>query len=306
MNERTTHRVAILGLGIMGSAFARRAAQAGIFVSGWDRTPERAIALAADGVHPARSPAEAAADADAVVTMVADAAAVLNVMRDQGAFGAMPSGATWAQMATIGIDGVRQAAELAADRPDITLLDAPVSGSKTAAAEGKLVVLASGERERANPAAIRLFAALASQTHWLGPVGAGTRMKLLLNAWLAVLNEGVAEVAGLADVLGVAPRQFSALVAGGALVPPWALAKLDKIAERRTNETEFPLRWAEKDVVLALDAAGDAARTRLPILNEIAKVWATALDEFGTHDLSAIYTALARRTTSVPRNEVHA
>jgi 3-hydroxyisobutyrate dehydrogenase len=302
MNERTVQRVGILGLGIMGSAFARRASGAGLIVTGWDRAPEHATALAADGVREARSPADAAAGADVVVTMVTDADAVLSVMRDQGAFAAMPAGATWAQMATIGLDGIQQSERLAATRPEITLVDAPVSGSKATAEAGKLIVLASGDRERANPATARFFSSIATQTHWLGPVGSGTRMKLLLNAWLAVVNEGVAEVVGLADVLGVPPRQFTAVVTGGPLVPPWALAKIEKIANQKTAETEFPLRWAEKDVRLALDAAGDAERARLPILNEIAEVWATALDEFGSQDLSAIYTALARRAAGTVRS----
>lgn len=205
-------------------------------------------------------------------------------------------------MATIGLEGIEQSAALAATRLELTLLDAPVSGSKAAAEDGKLVVLASGDQARANPATARFFSSIAVQTHWLGPVGTGTRMKLLLNAWIAVLNEGVAEVVNLADILGIAPQDFTAVVAGGPLVPPWASAKIEKIAHGRTDETEFPLRWAEKDVRLALDAAGGAERARLPILNEIAKVWVTALDEFGTQDLSAVYTALARRAASTVRS----
>jgi len=298
MNERTTQRVTILGLGIMGSAFAQRAAGAGLVVTGWDRNPERLTALAGDGVIAARSPAEAVAGADTVVTMVPDADAVLSVMRELGAFAAMAPGSTWAQMATVGLAGIEQSAALAATRPEITFVDAPVSGSKATALEGKLIVLASGDRERTNPATIRFFSSLAAQTDWLGPAGAGTRMKLLLNAWIAVLNEGVAEVLALADTLGVAPHDLLSVVTGGPLVPPWALAKIAKIAQQRTNVPEFPLRWATKDVNLALDAAGDA-RARVPILNDIANVWDAALDQYGTADLSAIYNALLRRTAAV-------
>jgi 3-hydroxyisobutyrate dehydrogenase len=300
MNTSRTPRVAILGLGIMGSAFALRAVRAGQAVTGWDRNPKQLAALAADGLRAATSPAEAAANADLVVTMVADAEAVLSVMRDEGAFAAMPAGANWAQMATIGLAGIEQSAALAATRPEINLVDAPVSGSKAAAEEGNLIVLASGDRQRVNQATTVFFEILAAQVHWLGPIGSGTRMKLLLNAWLAFLNEGDAELVGLADVLGVNPRTFLEVVAGGPLVPRWALNKIEKIVERKTNQTEVPLRWAEKDVRLALDAAGDE-RARLPILSEIVNVWASALDEFGTHDLSAIYDALARRASTPAR-----
>ena len=72
----------------------------------------------------------------------------------------------------------------------------------------------------------------------------------------------------------------------------WAVAKLQKIKEGRTAETEFPLRWAHKDVKLALAAAGED-RARLPILNKIDVTWAEAEPSFGADDLSAIYTALS-------------
>jgi 3-hydroxyisobutyrate dehydrogenase len=78
----------------------------------------------------------------------------------------------------------------------------------------------------------------------------------------------------------------------GPVVPTWAVAKLQKIKEGRTAETEFPLRWAHKDVQLALAAAGEE-RARLPILNQIDATWAEAEPGFGANDLSAIYLALS-------------
>ena len=72
----------------------------------------------------------------------------------------------------------------------------------------------------------------------------------------------------------------------------WAVAKLQKIREGRTAETEFPLRWAHNDVQLALAAAGEE-RARLPILNQIDSIWAEAEPGFGADDLSAIYLALS-------------
>jgi 3-hydroxyisobutyrate dehydrogenase-like beta-hydroxyacid dehydrogenase len=84
----------------------------------------------------------------------------------------------------------------------------------------------------------------------------------------------------------------SRLVSGGRLVPAWAVAKLQKIKEGRTAETEFPLRWAHKDVQLALAAAGED-RARLPILNQIDSIRAEAEPGFGADDLSAIYLELS-------------
>jgi 3-hydroxyisobutyrate dehydrogenase len=294
MNETSPTRIAVLGLGTMGSAFARRAADAGLRVTAWDRNPERETALANERVQAARSAQEAARDADAVVTMVADAEAVLSVMHERDAFIAMKDGAAWVQMSTIGVEGTERAMRLAATRPEITFIDAPVSGSKGVAEQGKLVVLASGDRNRAGVAVQRFFETIAAQVHWLGKAGEGTRMKLLFNAWIGILIEDVAEVATLAHALEIDPRRFAELAQGGPLVPPWALQKLAKITEGRTTETEFALRWAEKDLRLALSAAGEARR-RLPALNEIAMTWADALHDFGGDDISAVYLALQRR-----------
>ncbi len=290
MGEDASAKIAILGLGIMGSAIARTAANRGLQVVGWDRTPARAAALASAGVRAAKTAAEAAAQADVVVTMVADADAVMNVMEAQGAFAAMRSGASWVQMSTIGVEGTERALRLAATRGDITFIDAPVSGSRAVAEQKELLILASGDRDRAGTVVQRFFDALGT-TQWLGEAGQGTRMKLLFNAWIALVMEGVAEVAILAGALGIDLRRFASLVSGGPLVPPWALAKMQKIAEDETGETEFPLRWADKDVRLALSAAGQK-RTQLPALNTVDALWSRAVERFGGHDLSAVYVAL--------------
>jgi 3-hydroxyisobutyrate dehydrogenase len=286
--------VAVLGLGIMGSAIARDAARAGMDVNAWARNPDRAARLASGKLHPATTPIDAVRDTDLVVTMVSDADAVLEVMQERGALAAMKSGAAWVQMSTIGVEGTDRAMQLAATRPEIVFIDAPVSGSKEVAEEGKLVILASGDQTRAGAIVQRYFDAIGSHTFWLGSAGQGSRMKLMFNAWLAVLMEGVAEVAILGNSLGVAPERFASLASGGPLVPPWAIAKLKKIAEKRTEETEFPLRWAHKDVQLALAAAGEE-NSHLPVLNQIAATWADALPDFGAADLSAVYLALRQQ-----------
>lgn len=285
-------KISILGLGIMGAAMARSAARGGLKTTAWDRSPERALSFASDEVQIAPCARDAVQDADIVVTMVSNADAVLSIMKDREVLPAMKPGAVWIQMSTIGVEGTERAWRLAGTRPEIGFLDAPVSGSKAAAEQGKLVILASGDQDRAGAIAQPFFHAIATQIHWLGEVGQGTRMKLLFNAWIAVLMEGVAELSILGDALGIDMGRFASLVSGGPLVPAWAVAKLQKIKAGRTAETEFPLRWAEKDVELALAAAGEK-RPRLPILNQIDATWTEAEPGFGTYDLSAIYLALS-------------
>ncbi len=293
MTDTSALRVAVLGLGIMGSAFARNAARAGLLVTGWDRSAERAAALAGAGVRAASTTVEAVREADAVVTMVADADAVFSVM-EPSVLGAMKPGSAWLQMATIGVEGTERAIRLAATRPDVAFVDAPVSGSKYVAEAAKVIVLASGERERAGPAAERFFAAVAGDVHWLGPAGQGTRIGLLFSAWVGILIEDVAEVSTLAHELGIDPQRFIDIVAGGPLVPAWALEKFQKIAANRTAETEASVRLVDKNVRLALAAAGPA-RSRLPLLALAAATWVDAVRDFGDADVSAIYLALQRR-----------
>jgi 3-hydroxyisobutyrate dehydrogenase len=98
---------------------------------------------------------------------------------------ALAPDAIWAQMSTIGVTGIDCVAALVqADRPDVTLLDAPVSGSKEPAEHGQLTIFASGP-EQARSRAAPLFNALGQQTLWVGPVGAGSRLKLVNNTWIA-------------------------------------------------------------------------------------------------------------------------
>ena len=141
--------------------------------------------------------------------MVSSADAVLSIMKEREVLPAMKPGAVWIQMSTIGVEGTERASRLAVTRPEIGFLDAPVSGSKAAAEQGKLVILASGDQVRAGAAAQPFFDAIAAQTHWLGDVGQGTRMKLLFNTWIAVLMEGVAEVSVLGDALGIDLGRFA-------------------------------------------------------------------------------------------------
>src|ERR1700716_1224460 len=100
MNQTT--KVAFLGTGIMGAPMARNCAAAGLDVRAWNRTPEKARALAEHGVTPVESPADAVRDADAVVTMLTDGAAVEDVMAGQGALAAVADGAGGLPMRTVG------------------------------------------------------------------------------------------------------------------------------------------------------------------------------------------------------------
>jgi 3-hydroxyisobutyrate dehydrogenase len=280
--------VAVIGTGIMGSAMARNLLAAGLRVTVWDRSPEATGPLADRGAVVAASALEAVQNARVVITMLPTAGTIDSALLPEGLQG-FARDAVWAQMGTIGL-----AATLELDgtvrrlRPDVAFVDAPVSGSKGPAEAGQLLVLASGP-----PAAQEIvrpvFSAIGRKTVWLGQAGQGSRMKLVVNAYLSFLIEGVAEALELGSRLGIDPASLDAAIEGGPLDAPLADAKLHKIA-RGDLSPEFPLEWALKDVDLAIAAANGA---RLPMLDAVSRQWRAAVEAgYGRDDVSAARLAL--------------
>jgi 3-hydroxyisobutyrate dehydrogenase len=286
----SSQNIAVLGVGTMGSAFARRLLGTGMRVSVWDVSHAAAALLAPAGARVAATPEDAVRDVRVVLTMVPTIASIEETM--PRALAAFPPGATWLQMSTIGVDGTERAMALAkAHRSDVVFVDAPVSGSRGPAEEGKLLILASGPAA-ALDALVPVFSVLGQKTMRWERAGSGSRMKLVLNTWLAVLGEGIAEVAALARSLEVSLDDVSACVGSTALDAPWALAKLAKIEGKAFNP-DFSLALAAKDLHLALDAA-NRSHQRLPMAQSIGVQWDSALQAgLGDRDVVGAYLALA-------------
>ncbi|MDX6690551.1 MAG: 3-hydroxyisobutyrate dehydrogenase [Solirubrobacteraceae bacterium] len=280
------HTIAVLGTGRMGAPIAHNLLAAGFEVSVWNRTAKRARPLAADGARLVSSPAEAARTADTVLTMLSDGDAVNHAMTGpDGALASLRPGSAWIQMATIGDEWTRRMATLATEN-NVEFVDAPVSGSDGPARDRQLMVLASGPegiRAQLQP----IFDAIGRKTLWLGPAGNGTRLKLVLNDWLASLTEGVAETIALTEALGLDPRLFIAAIDGGPLGSQYAVTKA-RAALAGESAPGFALRLAFKDVGLALDAARERD-LELPITEAISRRWQQAItDGHGDEDVSAV------------------
>jgi 3-hydroxyisobutyrate dehydrogenase len=283
--------VAVLGAGgTMGYGMARNIARAGLPLLAWNRTREKAEPLAHDGARICATPAEAAAGARVILTMLADADAVISAMEgEQGALAGTGEGCVWLQMSTIGEQGTERCIAIARERA-IAFVDAPVLGTKQPAAEGKLIIMASGPNDvkgKVQP----IFDTVGQRTMWIGEAGAGTRLKLVTNAWIVAVVEGGAETIALAEGLGLDPELFFEALGGGPLDLPYLRVKGIAMIKRDFEPT-FALRLASKDARLVQESAERRALD-LPVLRAISERMQQAVAEHGDEDLSATYLTSA-------------
>jgi len=283
----TSPVVAVLGTGTMGAGMVRSLRRAGLPVRMWNRDPAKARALTDTGAQACDSPAEAADGADVVLTMVFDVDAVDDVIRRA----APAAGTVWLQASTVGVDGVQRTVETAREL-DLVLVDAPVLGTREPAEKGALVVLASGPedaRERVAP----VCDAIGSTTLWLGPAGAGSRLKLVCNSWVFMVTAGVAQAIAGARALGLDPRDFLAAIEGGPLDAPYVHVKSGLMLDGEFPPS-FALGGAAKDARLiraALAGAGVSDRLTAAVLETMDAAAERLPDPSGV-DLAALIAGL--------------
>jgi 3-hydroxyisobutyrate dehydrogenase-like beta-hydroxyacid dehydrogenase len=242
--------VAILGTGRMGSAMAERLADHGMTVVLHNRTPDRAGALAERiKASVAATPAEAAARADVVISMVADDAAVRDLYDGpDGVAAGIRAGAVAMDMSTVLPDTIRAVAPAVLAR-DAGILDAPVSGSVPSARSGQLTIMAGGEAahlDRARP----VLESLSKQIFHLGGLGTGAAMKLAVNTLIFALDVAVAEGLVLAERAGIDRALAYDVLAASAAGAPMLGYKRDAFVSPETTPVAFSLALAEKDLRL--------------------------------------------------------
>lgn len=291
-SHREINSVAFLGAGgLMGLPMARNIARAGFDVRAWNRTRDKIEPLADEGVTLSDDVAGAVAGADAIITMLTDADAIVEAL--ETALSDAGDDAVWVQTSTVGLDGTQRLADLAADA-GITFVDAPVLGTKAPAENGTLVVLASGPddaRTRVTP----VFEAVGTKTLWVGEAGAGSRLKLVANAWVSSVVEATAETIALAEGLDVDPAQFLEAVSGGALDLPYLQGKGSAMIERKLDPA-MKLALAAKDTRLIDEAAADHDLD-LPMLRTIRHRFAEGAREHGDEDIAATYLTSSPKTS---------
>jgi 3-hydroxyisobutyrate dehydrogenase len=246
-------KVAMLGTGIMGSGMTRSLQRAGLEVDVWNRHPESAAALEESGARVCSDAADAVREADVAVTMVRDADAVLEVMEPLADH--LPTDCVWLQMSTIGQDGTARVARFAGEH-GLTVLDAPVLGTKAPAESGKLVVVVSGDRS-SEPRVRPVLDAVGARTMWVGDEpGPATALKLVVNSWVASINVATAQAVALARGLGLDPHLFLDAIEGGASDSAFAHAKGEMMIAG-----DYPASFAVDSVAKDVALIGDAGRS---------------------------------------------
>jgi 3-hydroxyisobutyrate dehydrogenase-like beta-hydroxyacid dehydrogenase len=284
-------RVAFAGLGIMGAPMAANLVRAGLEVAVYTRTHEKAERFAAEhaGARAAATPAEAARDADAFVSIVPDAPQVEEILfGENGAAEALPDGALVVEMSTIAPTSSTAIAERLAPRPYV---EAPVSGSKPKAEDGTLTIMAGGspqDFEKARP----LFEILGERIVHVGPVGHGQMAKLLTNTMGAVNAAALAECVHAAKAVGLDRQAFLEVASGSAGASAMVTLKGEPMFEGRFEPPLFKLEHMLKDVRHCIaEARALGIELRLGTLAET--FYAKAADEgLGEKDFAAVYSAL--------------
>jgi 3-hydroxyisobutyrate dehydrogenase len=288
----TISNVAVLGLGIMGAGMAGQLVQKGFSVSVWNRNPDKSAPLGNAGARVAAAPADAVADADVVVAMLAhDDASRAVWLGPDGALAALRPGAVAIEASTLTHDWVKELAGETAAR-GVAFLDAPVTGSRQQASEGALRFLVGGDAatiDRARP----VFDAMGNGVEHLGPVGSGALVKIANNFLCGVQVASLAEAVALLERNGVDIEQSMDVILNGAPASPIVKALTRRMLNRAYEPHFFvplmakDLDYAGRTLAAASIPSDIAAAARQRFLN-------AAADGEQDHDIAAVIEPLRK------------
>ena len=250
METMADTKIALLGLGLMGTGMAGRLLGAGYALTVYNRSAEKAQALVKQGAKAASTPAEAAAGAEIVISMLADDDVCRQVwLGASGALAAAPAGAVLVECSTVTPAWIEEL-DRAARARSLELIDAPVTGSRMQAAAGQLLFLAGGSEEVIG----RLTPVLQTMSRGIvhvGPIGSGARLKLINNFLCGVQAASLAEAMGLIERSGLDREQALRVLAEGAPGSPL----LKTLSGRMTSheyEPQFAAKLMAKDLRYAV------------------------------------------------------
>ncbi len=283
--EENNTKLAFVGLGNMGSRIAKRLLSAGYAVSVFDRNPAKSEALKQIGAKPADSVAELAKSANVVLSCLTNDQSVRDVYYGPtGVLANAAPGLVILEMSTVSPATSRELANKASER-DVPVLDIAISGSTPAAEAGTLVLFAGGNPDFFQ-AARPIFQAIASRYFHLGSNGAGTTMKLVVNAILGIGMQAIAEATALGEKAGLSRDVLLEVLAQTAVIAPAHAGKLSRIA-RNDYSPQFPVPLMNKDFRLILELAREV-HAAVPAASASFQINSEAMTAHSDQDFSAV------------------
>jgi 2-hydroxy-3-oxopropionate reductase len=285
-------RIGIIGLGLLGSAVASRLLEGSFEVAGYDTRPEQVKALQAKGLKAVSNVAEAAADADAVFTILPSLESVETTMIGaRGLIETAPPSCTLIQMSTISPELTRRLGAAAAVK-GLGFLDAPMSGTSTMVQRGDCAIFVAGDRAQAD-ACRPIFDAIAKKTVFVGEIGMASLAKLATNLLVGLNTAALAEAFALAAKGGLAPTALLEILKGSAADSKMLEVRGPLMASHRFDP-QMKIDLFLKDFKLMLEE-GRRLGVPLPLTSVTQQlVTATAAAGRGEEDLAAIFTTLEK------------
>lgn len=286
------HRIAVLGMGAMGTRVAQNLLKANYPTIVYNRTAAKVAPLQAQGAVYAATPKEAAEQADVVISMVTndEASQAVWLTPETGALAGLRESAIAIESSTLTVDWTK---ELAATihRQGVTFLDAPVVGSRPQAEAGKLIYLVGGKAETL--AQVRNCLLAAGTVHHVGSVGQGMVMKLAVNALFGIQVAALAEVLGMLQKSGMALDQAMTFLGALPVISP-AAKGAGSLMVKNSHAPLFPIELVEKDFRYAMQTVSQD-KALMPVAAAIHQVYQDAIAQgYGSDNITGVMQLFAQ------------
>eukprot|EP00197_Chlamydomonas_leiostraca_P011313 CAMPEP_0202865804 /NCGR_PEP_ID=MMETSP1391-20130828/6361_1 /ASSEMBLY_ACC=CAM_ASM_000867 /TAXON_ID=1034604 /ORGANISM="Chlamydomonas leiostraca, Strain SAG 11-49" /LENGTH=322 /DNA_ID=CAMNT_0049545681 /DNA_START=91 /DNA_END=1059 /DNA_ORIENTATION=- len=285
-------KLGFAGIGIMGLAMTRNLIKAGYEVYVWNRNPAKCDPLKAEGAKVVSSPKQLAQAADYTFAMLSDPPAALEVATGpDGIVAGLAKGKGYVDVSTVDAE-TSQAIAAAVRGSGAAFLEAPVSGSKKPAEDGKLIFLTAGDQALFDAVAGPL-GAMGKASFFLGEVGAGANMKLVVNMIMGSMMVAFAEGLALAEQSGLKQQDLLDVLGLGAIAAPMFAMKGPSMMAHKYAPA-FPLKHQQKDMRLAIQLGDQHAQT-LPVASAANAAYLQARGKgLGDEDFSAVLEAIIK------------
>lgn len=282
--------VGFLGLGIMGKAMSMNLLRHGFKVTVWNRTLSKCDELVEHGASVGATPAEVVKKCKYTIGMLSDPSAALSVVFDKdGVLEQICEGKCYIDMSTVDADTSSKISEAITKKAG-HFLEGPVSGSKKPAEDGQLIILAAGEKALYDEI-LPAFDVMGKKSFFLGEVGNGAKMKLVINMIMGSMMNALSEGLVLAGTSGLSQQTLLDVLDLGAIANPMFKMKGPSMI-KHSHPPAFPLKHQQKDMRLAL-ALGDENAVSMPIAAAANEAFKKARSlGLGDSDFSAVYEVL--------------